>query len=119
MEWIKVYSRWKNEDIKVIAATNALGAGIDHGGVRLVIHQGYARNMIDLRQESGRGGRDGLAAEVVTLFWEGIVKMTDWVTEKERGDVLKWIASEGCRKEILGRYLNGVCWYCFVRKNEA
>lgn len=116
LERRKVYSRWKNGDIKVIAATSALGAGIDHGGVRLVIHQGYARNMIDLCQESGRGGRDGKAAEAVTLFWEGIVKMTDWVTEKERGDVLKWIESSGCRKEILGRYLNGIGRDCLSGK---
>ncbi len=116
MERREVYSKWKNGDIRVIAATSALGAGIDHGAVRLVIHHGYARNMIDLCQESGRGGRDGKAADAVTMFWEGIVKETNWITDKERGDVLRWIESDGCRKEMLGRYLNGVGRDCLSGK---
>jgi len=116
MERREVYSKWKNGDINVIAATSALGAGIDHGGVRLVIHHGYARSMIDLCQESGRGGRDGKAADAVTIFWEGIVEETNWITEKERGDVLRWIESDGCRKEGLGKYLNGVGKDCLSGK---
>jgi superfamily II DNA helicase RecQ len=116
MERREVYSKWKNGDIKVIAATSALGAGIDHGGVRLVIHHGYARNMIDLCQESGRGGRDGKAADAVTIFWEGIVKETDWIMKDERDDVLRWIESDECRRESLGRYLNGVGRDCLSGK---
>jgi superfamily II DNA helicase RecQ len=116
MERREVYSKWKNGDIMVIAATSALGAGIDHGGVRLVIHHGYGRNMIDLCQESGRGGRDGKAADAVTIFWKGIVEETNWITEKERGDVLRWIESDECRKKMLGRYLNGVGRDCLSGK---
>lgn len=104
----EVYSKWKNGEILIMIATSAFGAGIDHGGVRLVIHHGYARNMIDLIQESGRAGRDGKMAEAITMFWKGIIDETNWISEEERGDVLRWISNAGCRKESLGRYLNDI-----------
>ena len=73
----------------MIAAISALGAEINHEAIRLMIHHGYARNMIDLCQESGREGRNGKAADAVTMFWESIVKETNWIMNKERDDILR------------------------------
>jgi superfamily II DNA helicase RecQ len=63
----EVLDAWKSGNIEVLVATSALGAGLDHG-VRLVIHHGFAKSLIDFGQESGRGGRDGKAAKYVAVF---------------------------------------------------
>ena len=103
----EIFDRWKRGDLLFIATTNALRAGIDHSGVRLVIHQGHGKNMIDFCQETGRGGRDGKMAEAVTLFWSGIVQESDWIEEEERAEVLRWIEGKECRRLMIGRYLDG------------
>jgi len=103
----KIYKRWSEGDIICVIATSALGAGINQSGVRLVVHHGHGRSMIDLCQETGRGGRDGNAAECLTIFWRGIMEDTDWIEEEDRADVLKWIESSGCRRKAIGEYLYG------------
>jgi superfamily II DNA helicase RecQ len=48
--------------------------GIDHPAVRLVIHMGQPRWMIDFAQEIGRLGRDGSSGRFVVLLpgqWKG------------------------------------------------
>ncbi len=116
MKWREVYSKWKNEDIRMITATSMLEAEIDYEAVRLMIHYGYARNMINLCQENGRGERDGKTADTMTMFWESIMKKTNWITNKERDDILRWIESDECRKKILGRYLNEMGRDCLSGK---
>src|SRR5437762_12348274 len=108
----EVFERWKDGDLKFIAATSALGAGINYDKVRLVIHQGYGKNMLDFCQETGRGGRDGEKAEAVTLFWCGIVDQSDWVKDEEREDVLAWINGKECRRLMMGRCIEGVGTNC-------
>lgn len=102
-----IYRRWSEGDVICIVATSALGAGIDQSGVRLVIHHGHGRSMIDQCQEMGRGGRDGNAAECVTIFWPGMIEETSWIPEAERGPVIEWIEGLGCRRLGIGVYLNG------------
>jgi superfamily II DNA or RNA helicase len=102
-----IYRRWSEGDLTCIVATSALGAGIDQSGVRLVIHHGHGRSMIDQCQEMGRGGRDGNAAECVTIFWPGIMEETSWIPEAERAPVIEWIEGLGCRRLGIGVYLNG------------
>jgi superfamily II DNA/RNA helicase len=102
-----IYRRWSEGDIICVVATSALGAGIDQSGVRLVIHHGHGRSMIDQCQEMGRGGRDGNAAECVTIFWPGMIEETSWIPEAERGPVIEWIEGLGCRRLGIGVYLNG------------
>ena len=103
----EIYKRWSEGDIVCVVATSALGAGIDHSGVRLVIHHGHGRSMIDLCQEMGRGGRDGHMAECLTIFWPGIMEETEWLKEDERKEVMEWIENLGCRRLAIGLYLNG------------
>jgi RecQ family ATP-dependent DNA helicase len=113
----EAYDKWKEGEIKVLITTSALGAGIDHPSVRLIIHHGHAGSMIDLCQETGRAGRDGQKAEAVTLFWPDIINLTGWIKREDREPILHWIRGTGCRRSAIGKYLNGTGKECLSMAN--
>jgi len=55
----RVEQSYRNGDIRILAATNAFGMGIDHADVRLVIHAQITSDIESYYQEMGRSGRDG------------------------------------------------------------
>lgn len=55
-------------DVRVIAATNAFGMGVDKPDVRLVIHLDTPGSLENYLQEAGRAGRDQAPARCVLLF---------------------------------------------------
>lgn len=55
-------------NIRILAATNAFGMGIDHPDVRLVVHFQMPANIDSLYQEMGRAGRDGLDSTCLMLY---------------------------------------------------
>jgi ATP-dependent DNA helicase RecQ len=77
----RVQEAFLNEGIDVVVATVAFGMGIDRPDVRFVIHASLPKGVEQYSQETGRAGRDGLAAECVMLYsgadyhgWRGLME---------------------------------------------
>ena len=64
----------------LIVATSMLGLGINILDIRVVIHVGVPRNIIDFGQESGRVGRDGEDSQLVIVV--GVDQLSKLQVEK-------------------------------------
>ncbi len=73
---------WMKGRVKVIAATNAFGMGIDKPDVRLVIHMDLPDSIEAYFQEAGRAGRDLKPSEAFLLVSPAdIQKLQDNLTQ--------------------------------------
>lgn len=63
-----IQERFRVGDLRVIAATNAFGMGIDKPDIRLVVHGDIPGSLENYLQEAGRAGRDRDQANCVLLF---------------------------------------------------
>ncbi|TVQ34571.1 MAG: RecQ family ATP-dependent DNA helicase, partial [Phycisphaeraceae bacterium] len=63
-----IQERFRIGDLRVIAATNAFGMGIDKPDIRLVVHGDIPGSLENYLQEAGRAGRDRAPAQCVLLF---------------------------------------------------
>ena len=63
-----IQDAFKRDDYQLIVATVAFGMGVNKSNIRYVVHFDLPRTIEAYYQETGRAGRDGVAAEAVLLF---------------------------------------------------
>ena len=64
----EVLALWQADELRVVVATVAFGMGINKANVRFVLHTSMPKSALDLVQEAGRAGRDGVPADAVVLY---------------------------------------------------
>lgn len=79
-----VQERFRVGELRIIAATNAFGMGIDKPDIRLVVHGDVPGSLENYLQEAGRAGRDRDHAECVLLFAEEDVERQFTLTARSR-----------------------------------
>ncbi|MGP3697945.1 RecQ family ATP-dependent DNA helicase [Rhodobacter sp. NSM] len=79
-----VQERFRVGDLRVIAATNAFGMGIDKPDIRLVLHADIPGSLENYLQEAGRAGRDRDPAECVLLYHSDDVERQFSLTARSR-----------------------------------
>jgi ATP-dependent DNA helicase RecQ len=119
---------FQQEDGVVMTATVAFGMGIDKPDVRFVCHADLPANVEAYYQEIGRAGRDGLAADTLTLYGMGDMQLRRLQIEQaESSDERKRIERQRlnallalaeaprCRRQTLLAYFgesSGPCGNC-------
>ena len=109
--------RFLREDGVVMCATIAFGMGIDKPDVRFVAHLDLPKSMEGYYQETGRAGRDGLAADAWLCYGLGdVVALARFISQSESGDerkrverakldaLLGYAESTTCRRQRLLAY---------------
>jgi len=79
-------ARFQREDGVVIVATIAFGMGIDKPDVRFVAHLDLPKSIEGYYQETGRAGRDGLAADAWMAYGLGDVVQLRRMLEQSEGN---------------------------------
>lgn len=77
----QVQEDFLRDDVRIIVATVAFGMGIDKSNIRYVVHYDIPKNIESYYQETGRAGRDGLAAEALLLFGYGDIALARGLIE--------------------------------------
>lgn len=80
----EVQERFRVGDLRVIAATNAFGMGIDKPDIRLVVHADIPGSLENYLQEAGRAGRDRVPADCVLLYTSDDVERQFTLTARSR-----------------------------------
>ncbi|TAL61436.1 MAG: DNA helicase RecQ [Legionella sp.] len=129
----EVQTLFRYDQIDIVVATIAFGMGIDKPNVRFVVHHDLPKNIEGYYQETGRAGRDGLAAQALLLYDAGdSARLRAWINEipveeqrrvesNKLNHMLAFAEAAHCRRQILLRYFDEPwdqqCNYCDVCEN--
>ncbi|MFQ6757667.1 MAG: DNA helicase RecQ [Deltaproteobacteria bacterium] len=129
----QVQEDFLRDDVRIIVATVAFGMGIDKSNIRYVVHYDIPKNIESYYQETGRAGRDGLAAEALLLFGYGDIALARGLiensgnAEQKRIELHKLNTMVGfaealsCRRQVLlgyfGDRLEQDCGNCDICLN--
>ena len=96
---------------RVMAATNALGMGVDLLDIQAVVHGGRPRKLRGYAQESGRAGRDSKSSEAIIVCGkvESVQpsrRLKSWA-QSEGEDIVDFVAGYNCRRVIMDRIMDG------------
>ena len=124
----RVQEAFQRDDLQIVVATVAFGMGIDKPNVRFVVHYDLPRNVESYYQETGRAGRDGLAAEALLLFGYGDVAIARALIEgggnpeqnrielHKLNAMIGYAEAQTCRRRVLlgyfGEKLTEDCGNC-------
>lgn len=131
-ERAKMQEAFLYDDVRVIAATNAFGMGIDKSNVRYVLHYNMPKHMEAYVQEAGRAGRDSEPSECVLLFHpqdiltqKFFIEQSEATPERKAHEYKKlqvmidYCYTTGCLQNYMVRYFGeegeqpcGVCGNC-------
>jgi len=81
-----VHEEFRRGTVRILAATNAFGMGIDKPDVRLVVHFDIPGSLEAYYQEVGRAGRDGRPAACALLFHERDLATQEYFIEQASKD---------------------------------
>jgi superfamily II DNA helicase RecQ len=112
----EVLQQWTRGAGGWIVATGALGTGINIEGIVCVVHVGRPYGLTSFVQQHGRGGRNGELSDsvIITRVENSSGRrrseiMSEYSVEQIDEDAMtEFIQSRGCRREVLGRYMDGV-----------
>lgn len=80
----EVQEAFRTGQLRIIAATNAFGMGIDKPDIRLVVHADIPGSLENYLQEAGRAGRDRAPAACVLLYDPADVERQFSLTARSR-----------------------------------
>jgi len=114
-------TRFLNEEGVIIVATIAFGMGIDKPNVRFVAHLNLPKSVEAYYQETGRAGRDGLAADAWMIYGlQDVITLRQMLESSEADEIHKRIERHkldamlglseltSCRRQALLAYFGDV-----------
>jgi len=117
-ERMSVQESFIRGDTDIVVATVAFGMGIDKPDVRFVIHYNIPKNIESYYQETGRAGRDGMAAEAVMLYdpsdlgrvrfliEQGNNPAQQQVEHQKLNAMTAFAEAQTCRRQVLLHYFD-------------
>ncbi len=121
----KVETQFQVEEGLIVCATVAFGMGVDKPDVRWVAHADLPKSIEAYYQEIGRAGRDGLAADTLTLYGQDDIRLrraqiddSNAPPERREADharlntLLGLAEATSCRRRMLLAYFGEVSEPC-------
>ncbi len=134
----KIQDDFVKNKIKLIAATNAFGMGVDKPNVRFVIHYQLPSNIENYYQEAGRAGRDTKQSQCYLLFNQSNIKTLTKFIDRSHPDkkdhfrklnykklktMVRYCTTKRCKTnfilEYFGEQTNENCHNCSSCKKPA